>query len=64
MKIVQKSSGDTEGTQNSRVNHMTLTCDLESMKPGHVLTERNILVKFNENRSKGSEDTERTRIEW
>ena len=25
-----KGSGDVERTQNSRVNHLTLTCDLES----------------------------------
>ena len=25
-----KGSGDMEPTQNSRVNHLTLTCDLES----------------------------------
>ena len=48
---------------------MTLTCDLDlvSRKLGHVamcsahrLTERNIEVKFNENRPKCSEDMERT----
>ena len=46
---------------------MTLKCDLDlesallSQSPAHCLTKRNIRVKFNENRSKGSEDMERTR---
>ena len=42
---------------------MTLTFSLCSRVIGsaHRLTERNILVKFNENRPKGSGDMERTR---
>ena len=32
-----KGSGDKERTQNSRVNPLTLTCDLESMLLGYVL---------------------------
>ena len=52
-----------ERTQNSRVNPLTLTCDAGSWFTcsAHRVTERNILVKFNENRSKGSGDMERTR---
>ena len=46
------------------VNPMTLKVDLESADPVHGsacrLTERGIWVKFTINRSKGSEDIERT----
>ena len=31
-----KGSGDMERTRNSRVNPLTLTCDLESRQLGHV----------------------------
>ena len=49
---------------------MTLTCDLDlvsrflghvAMCSAHCFTMRNIWVKFNENRPKGSEDMEWTR---
>ena len=32
-----KGSGDMEGARNSGVNPLTLICDLESRKLGHVL---------------------------
>ena len=51
-----------EWTQYSRVNPLTLKCDLD-LEPGNRLTERNIWVKFDENCSKGSGDMERTQIE-
>ena len=44
---------------------MTLNCDLGlksgqlAISPAHCLPERNICVRFNENRSKGSGDIER-----
>ena len=58
-----KESGDMEGTQNSRVNPLTLTLSLGSwvMCSVHRLTKRNIWVKYHENRSKDSGDMERTR---
>ena len=41
-----KGSGDIERTQNSRVNHLTLTCDLDLesrvMCSAHHLSKRNI----------------------
>ena len=42
---------------------MTLTLSLHTLEIGsaHRLTERNILVKFNEHLFKGSADMERTR---
>ena len=55
-----KGSVDMEQTQNRRVNPMTLKFDLDLylhsrvMGSAHHLTERNIWVNFNENRSKGS----------
>ena len=60
---LSKGSGDMERTQNSRVNHMTLKCDLD-IESAYVtfdgstyrLTERNLWVKLNENRSKCSGD--------
>ena len=42
---------------------MTLSLGKLFMCSEHRLTERNILVKFDENRSKDSGDMERTRIE-
>ena len=64
MKKVLKGSRDMEQTINSRVNPLTLTFSLGSwvMCSAHCLTKRNILVKFNENRSKGSGDMERTQV--
>ena len=56
-----------ERAQNSRVNLLTSTCDLESRYLSHVLctahrtTKRNIWAKFHENGSNGSGDMERTR---
>ena len=49
----------------SRVNHMTLKCDVDSMSvlPSHrifTLSHLNIWVKFNENCPKGSGDMEWT----
>ena len=54
------SLGYIEQALNSRVNHMTFICDLESSLCSHVigsahyLTPRNICVKFNEHPLKGS----------
>ena len=55
MKTDQRSKGDMERTQNSRVNPMTLTLSLHSRVIGSAqrLTEINIWVKINENRFKG-----------
>ena len=67
MKYNETSSnglGDIKQTPNSRVNHMTFNCDLESVVvigSAHYLTQRNIWVKFNENRLNGLGDMERTR---
>ena len=66
MQIVQMVQEIWSG-HKLRVNHMTLKCDLDlesallSQSSAHCLTKRNIRVKFNENRSKGSGDMERTR---
>ena len=32
-----KGSGELEQTRNSKINSLTLTCDLESRQLGHVL---------------------------
>ena len=52
-----------ERKRSSRVYHLTLTLSLGSwvMCSAHCLTNRNILVKFHENQSKGSGDKEWTR---
>ena len=52
-----------EWTRNSRVNPFLLSLGRWVMCSAHRFTERNISVKFNENRSKDLGDIERTQIE-
>ena len=58
-----KGSRNMERTRKSRVNPLTLTCDLVFslgswvICSAHRLTKRNIQVKYQTNRSKGSGGT-------
>ena len=61
-----QGKGDTEQTQNSRLKHMTLNCDLVSlhgwaMGSAHQFTEANSWPKLKENPSRGKGDSKWTR---